>query len=379
MNLLLISIDSLRLDFVGRTNPIIHTPRFDHLTRHYCFYERFFSVSSATRPVHTTLFTGLYPFEHGILGQHYSRTRRKISHLFGLFRKKGYAVGAFSEVPQIFSNLGFGIQSMRWASRFLSHNLSDAKCLFLHYWGAHTPYGAADGRAQGETAKLLATGQLPTIVRRYTRSVQSLFEKKLAPLLSHLDPQEWCVIILSDHGESWTREEPYHGQTLKNSVLRIPLFFHFPGSGNPPPPRPLLSIIDLFPTLVQLFQLPVSYRGYGLDIRQEKQPDYYLAQIHPISGGDTWSPYPEQSRRGGDRQWAIFDVSGKFTYNEDKKRSRLEHPLTEEPIANGEMSRYRAAFENMQTHSAYGNLPSESSPEEEKDLLQKRLRDLGYL
>ena len=379
LNLLLISIDSLRLDYVGRTNPKIRTPRFDHLTRHYRFYERFFSVSSATRPVHTTLFTGLYPFEHGILGQHYPRVRKGISHLFELFREKRYAVGAFSEVPQIFANLGFGIKPLRWAPRFLRHNRSSPKCLFLHYWSAHTPYGATDGRAMGETAQLLSAGQIQAVVNRYTLAIHHLFEHKLAPLLEHVDPQNWCVIILSDHGESWSREEPYHGQTLRNSVLRIPLYFHFPGSGNPPPPRPLLSIVDLFPTLVQLFQLPVNYQGYGLDIRQEIQPNYYLAQIHPTFGEDTRSPYPRRTHPRGDRQWAVFDVRGKFTYNEDRRESRLEDPLTEEPLDGGDSDRYKAAYKDMQTHSAYVEFSSEPFSEEEKILLQKRLQDLGYI
>ena len=379
LNLLLISIDSLRLDCVGRTNPKIRTPRFDLLTRHYCFYERFFSVSSATRPVHTSLFTGLYPFEHGILGQHYSRTRQGISHIFGLFRQKGFAVGAFSEVPQIFANLDFGIGSLHAAPGFLRRNPRTPKCLFLHYWGAHTPYGAADGRALGETARLLNRGQVRTVIARYTDAVQFLFERKLVPLLERLDPREWCVIILSDHGESWTREEPYHGQTLRNSVIRIPLYFHLPGSGNPPPPRPLLSIVDIFPTLINLFHLPVNYQGYGMDIRQEAQPDYYLAQIHPVPGGDAWSPNPQRLRQRGDRQWALFDVRGKFTFNEDSKEGRLEDPLTEESLDDRESSRYQTAYEEMLARSAYCRLTSGSSTEGERNLLDKRLRDLGYI
>ena len=379
LNLLLISIDSLRLDYVGRTNPEIRTPRFDLMTRHYCFYERFFSVSSATRPVHTSLFTGLYPFEHGILGQHHSRTREGLSHIFELFRQERFAVGAFSEVPQIFSNLGFGIHSLHSAPGFLRRNPRTPKCLFLHYWGAHTPYGAADGRALGETARLLNQGQIQTVIGRYTVAVQYLFEQKLVPLLEQLDPREWCIIILSDHGESWTREEPYHGQTLRNSVIRIPFYFHFPGSGNSPPPRPLLSIVDIFPTLVNLFHLPVDYQGYGLDIRRDNQPDYYLAQIHPVSEGNPGSPDPQGTRRRGERQWALFDVRGKFTYNEDSRKGRLENTFTEESVGDRESSRYKAAYEKMLAHSAYGDLPCGSPSEGERDLLDKRLRDLGYI
>ena len=69
MNLLLISVDSLRLDFAPGVSAAVRTPRFS-ATRDFHLCQHCFSVSSATRPVHTSLFTGLYPFEHGIEGQH---------------------------------------------------------------------------------------------------------------------------------------------------------------------------------------------------------------------------------------------------------------------------------------------------------------------
>ncbi len=293
MDLLLISIDSLRLDYVWQTNSSIRTPRFAQLTRNFRFYEQLFSVSSATRPVHTSLFTGLYPFEHGILGQNSPSMRPGLANLFTLFQHKGYAVGGFSEACDIFTGLDFaswiktsGPDITRSARSFMQHHHGLPQYLFLHYWDAHTPYGAADGRAYGETARLLENGQHHIVIQRYTRALEHLFDFKLTPLLSQLDLEQWCVIIFSDHGESWTLEEPYHGMTLKNSVLRVPLYVHIPRTGISPLPRNLLSIIDLFPTLVNLFELPVDYRGYGRDIRQEDKPDYYLAQIHPLPGQD---------------------------------------------------------------------------------------------
>ena len=61
MNLLLISVDSLRLDFAPGVSAAVRTPRFSDLTRDFRICQHCFSVSSATRPVHTSLFTGLYP------------------------------------------------------------------------------------------------------------------------------------------------------------------------------------------------------------------------------------------------------------------------------------------------------------------------------
>ena len=68
---LIVSIDCWRYDALSRTNPRINTPKFDLLTRDYAFAERYFVTAPATRPSHTSLFTGLYPFEHGLFGQTY--------------------------------------------------------------------------------------------------------------------------------------------------------------------------------------------------------------------------------------------------------------------------------------------------------------------
>ena len=56
---LLISIDCLRYDALSRTNPRLDTPKFDVLTRDYELADRFFVAAPATRPSHTSLFTGL--------------------------------------------------------------------------------------------------------------------------------------------------------------------------------------------------------------------------------------------------------------------------------------------------------------------------------
>ena len=68
---LLISIDCWRFDALSRTNPLFNTPKFDLLTQDFSLAEKFFVPAPATRPSHTSYFTGLYPFEHGVYGQTY--------------------------------------------------------------------------------------------------------------------------------------------------------------------------------------------------------------------------------------------------------------------------------------------------------------------
>ena len=384
LNLLLISVDSLRFDFVSRTNPQIHTPYFDALSRSFCFSGRCFSVSSATRPVHTSLFTGRYPCEHGVTSQRSPAMRPGIPHLFALLAARGYAVGAFSEAAGIFTGLDYapwvGDFDRGRVLRYVSTR--GPKALFVHLWGCHTPYGAPDGKAMGDTARQLKQGRRAQVIHRYQRAVERLFETQVAPLLNRLDLKEWMVLICGDHGESWTSDEPYHGQTVNNSVLRVPLYLHLPHSGNPPLAGPLVSLVDVLPTLDALLALESGYRGYGRDLRREDRPALYLAQIHPSGileddqpGGDSAIPGPV----AGGAQWALFDAHRKFTYWEEKGVSRLERTFGGEELACGdaEVQFYRAAFAAMVADSPYAQLPE--PPENTDSQFDRRLRDLGYL
>ena len=92
---LIVSIDCWRYDALSRTNPRINTPKFDLLTRDYAFAERYFVTAPATRPSHTSLFTGLYPFEHGLFGQTYLKMFAGVVNLFDLFAAAGYSVRGF--------------------------------------------------------------------------------------------------------------------------------------------------------------------------------------------------------------------------------------------------------------------------------------------
>ena len=404
MNLLLATIDSLRVDYVSRTNDRIRTPEFDRCSREFLFSDRCFSVSSATRPVHASLFTGLYPFEHGILGQRHRHLRPEIPRLFDLFVAREYGVAGFSEAPTIFTDLDLGLdiellesdaatghrQVSGWLDgggrrgRFGSAS-SRGVAIFLHYWGTHTPYGAADRKAMGETARLLRDGCVEEVERRYMVAVTDTFENKLAPLLRRLDPQEWCVIIVGDHGESWrVGEELYHGQSLRNSVLRVPLYVNIPYGGAIGISRPIVSIADLFPTLAKTFDLPVQYDGFARDIREEVEEGrrYLMAQIHPLraQGPTSQAEVSQPGDSSVNRQWAIFDHMRKFTYDEDLETGRLEETFTERLLeaGTGTAAEYLSTYDAMRSASAYAPGAPESAPQSETRL-DGRLRELGYL
>ncbi len=388
MNLLLITIDSLRWDYVGRNNPQIQTPVFDNLTKHFRFTDRFFAVSSATRPVHSSLFTGLYPFEHEVLGMQYPAMRAGVPHLFSACERAGYQVNGFSQALNIFTGLEFS----RWLVPYQAKQIQQvvnsnnpSKCLFLHYWSTHTPYGAADGKALGETLDLLRGGQTQRVQKRYIQTIEKLFEHELVPLLQSLDMANWCIVILSDHGESWTIEEPYHGQTLNNSVLRIPLYFHIPHSGNPPFARSINSQIDIIPTLIKLLNLPLSYRGFGEDLYKKKSAclaPYYLAQIDPLAthDDDANTLIHTLPTIKSHKKWVLFDEEIKFSLNEEDQSSKFEDLFSENPLtSHPPKQHFFKAFEKLVQNSKYNTSSIKTVDLNTNPLLEQRLKELGYL
>lgn len=373
MNLLLVSIDSLRFDFVSRTNPAIHTPRFDALSRSFSFSDQCFSVSSATRPVHTTLFTGLYPSEHGVLGQRSPRMRPGLPHLFPLLAGAGYQVAGFSQAPTIFAGLDYEPWIAPLEERALAKALGGAgrRGVFLHYWDTHAPYGAADRKAMGSTAALLRQGRRSEVIAAYQRAVATTFEQHLAPLLAGLDLDRWMVLICGDHGQSWTTAEPYHGQSLDNSVLRVPLFLHLPRTGNPPLPA-LLSLVNVFPTVAGVLGLDLEYRGWGRDLRHPDRSGLYLAELDP-GGAQGLEPGLLGAAPEG-RQWALFDRRRKFTCWAEAGSYRLEETFSgaELPLTSGEIAAYTDRYREMMGKA---DMPVPAAD----PAVDQRLRDLGYL
>ena len=321
MNLLLISVDSLRLDFAPGVSATVRTPRFSALTRDFRICQHCFSVSSATRPVHTSLFTGLYPFEHGIEGQHSPAMRQGVADLFDLCCRAGYAVGAFSEAPDIFTGLSYADyiaplpaddQLVAWLQR------RESTVLFIHYWSVHPPYGAADGLAFGEVGQLLATGSIGEVQTLYSAAIEQLFERHIARLLATLDLSAWAVFIISDHGQSWRADEPYHGQTLCNDVLRVPLYYRLPSEESVG--RTLISLVDLFPTFLSLLQLEYPYDGFARDIRSPSPPSITWLKSTPArprnkaANGPSSMPAPNSPaiNQPSAKPWSRRLVSGRF-------------------------------------------------------------------
>ena len=65
-NILLITIDTLRADALGCYGAAVRTPNLDQLASEGLRFDFAHAHAVLTRPSHTSILTGLYPYEHGV-------------------------------------------------------------------------------------------------------------------------------------------------------------------------------------------------------------------------------------------------------------------------------------------------------------------------
>jgi hypothetical protein len=407
---LLVSIDCWRYDALSRTNDLFMTPKFDLLTRDYSLAERFFVTAPATRPSHTSLFTGLYPFEHGLYGQTYLKMFGGIPNLFQLFSDAGYRTTGRSQRHDVFRFLDYepfvGPADPDAKDQILGSLEKTFAALvqpqgkqfsFLHLWYAHGGYGLGGIADAPNLRRMVQEGQIAQALRYYYAAVVHLQEFVLAELLKRVDLDEWAVFVFGDHGEGFCDEVMAHGDGLHQNVTRVPLLAHVPGRElHFPQPA---SMIDLFPTIANLAGIEAEYKGYGRDLlgsaAEEKR--WVLTELDSLYGVGFLNANNLKKERAratsrigfdggeldrdpqGTRTWTLSD--GEVFYRQDEKSGEqiLRHIDSGENRPLDDPKPYQNIYRDLCEKSAYRGLSAQESSAEESAVLEQRLRDLGYI
>lgn len=162
MNVLVLSIDSLRADHLGCYGYRHNTsPNLDALAAEGVLAERCFCPVVPTSPVHTTLFTGQHPITHGIVAHGGDRVPDEDRPwLPTMLQGAGYTTCAVDNLRQIKPWFADGFEfyldpshrhGHTWSvpmsllnTRLLpwlkSHTEEQPWFLFVHCWDPHTPY-----------------------------------------------------------------------------------------------------------------------------------------------------------------------------------------------------------------------------------------------
>ncbi|MDE0636078.1 MAG: sulfatase-like hydrolase/transferase [Candidatus Poribacteria bacterium] len=411
---LLISIDCWRYDALSRTNSLFNTPKLDLLTKDFSLAEKFFVAAPATRPSHTSYFTGLYPFEHGVYGQTYLKMFEGIPNLFQLFADAGYHITGRSERAEVFRFLDYEsfitpidpnakaqqLGSLEDVIQNLKQPSEIPQFCFLHFWYTHGGYGMSGIPGAPSLGSLVKHGRTDEALRFYYAAATHILEFKLVEILKQLDLPEWAVFIFGDHGEGICDEIIDHGSTLNQNVLHVPLLAHIPGVETLKFPNAPISAIDLFSTITKLAGIETDYHGYGQDLLSPSEIDHnrlvlseldslygigFLSQKnlemphHRVTSRTTVDNEEINRYSEGVRLWSLTD--GEYLYREDEQTGEFvyRHIMSGENMTCEDPERFRDAYDEILMNSNYQHLQAQTSTPEEKKVLEGRLRNLGYI
>ena len=249
-NVLLISVDTLRADAVGalvRGPGPSRTPNIDRLAARSVVFERAYAAFPRTVPSLEALLTGRM---RRLLETYPARMLRLTDALRKASMPGHFFLGHKSH--RTLSGFLSAISTGPWTHRYpdLGPLLREPgrKLIWVHFFDLH------DRRVYGRRDRLTSHQQYNVVVSRVDRFVGST----LSQLVRHGVEKRYLVVLFSDHGEEFYEHgSRYHASSLYEEQVRVPLLIRVPGLlprrvGSP------VSLLDLYPSLAELYRLPIS-------------------------------------------------------------------------------------------------------------------------
>ena len=365
-NIILVTLDTLRADHLGCYGYERPTsPNIDRLAAAATLYTRSYASSPWTVPSHASLFTGLYPFEHGA---HSFPVEGVVTNVNPLSQDQmtltealsgqGWRTGAFVANsaflgPRWGFSQGFDEYSVdnrhgkelnqavfSWLEQQTQDPASEQPFfLFLNYMDTHWPYNTAalPGFAPQAVAKeerqqlkdslerriMPGDGALPLDLLRilegqYDASIANVDEAigDLVAKLKELGVYERTMLVItSDHGEYLGEHHLLgHSKDVYEGAVRVPLLIKYPGQRRGRVVDTLISSPDV-PRLV-VDALPgdvgrrlAQYFPYELGSHPVMAENYY-ARLRDLSN----SSYGHRFQRV---RTAIYDFPWKYIRSSD--------------------------------------------------------------
>jgi len=306
-NVVLISIDTLRPDYLGCYG---HegglSPAIDAFARAGTLFEDVTSASPWTLPSHASMLTGMYPSTHGVATTESGLTETTLATWLGRAGYQTFAVGnalnvswpaygvlqGFDEVERIPEIEVPGGPIFNRAEIIVAHGIRMLKgrdaerpfFLFLHFYDVHTDFtpeplweaeyvAPYDGPLTGLTSDLtkvrnrilrgqaqLGEADVRYLEQMYAAEIRT-FDERLALFLRFLEREglvdETIVAITSDHGEEFGEHGGLlHGRTHYQELIRIPWLLRGPGVPAQRRVAVPVHLIDVAPTILGLADLP---------------------------------------------------------------------------------------------------------------------------
>jgi len=271
LNAILITLGTTRADHLGCYGyQRAQTPALDALAKNGGLFEKAYTSVPLTLPAHTTMFTSLYPPEHGLRINGQCRLGDDVPVLAEILKNQKYHTGAFLASFALNSKFGLsrgfdtyddafeaantpqqsqparrdGKSVMDAALEWLNQRRTQPFFCWIHLADPHFPYNARReifGEAFAERPYDAGIAFADLQIKRLTEFLQR-----------HRLSKQTLIVVVGDHGEGLMEHgESQHGRKLFNSTLRVPLIvagpdFIMPGIRVAAP----VSHVDVAPTIL---------------------------------------------------------------------------------------------------------------------------------
>jgi arylsulfatase A-like enzyme len=434
-DIFLFTVESLRPDHVGcYTGVRDTTPNLDALARESVVYADAHSVTSWTLASHASMFTGLYPTAHGTTGAR-SKLHDQATTLADLLAANGYQTAGAASGPYLARghnlNQGFeyyddsaatvGTQGgahdditnptlEKVIGRFLNSYRDAERPLFFfaYYWDPHYDYippAPFDELYVEEThekismrgfesshvvTKEIRPAELDYVLSQYDGEIRYT-DHYLGRLFDELKEaglwQDSVIIVTSDHGEEFfDHGEKGHKHSLYAESVHVPLIVKYPRSARTGRDDRLVSLVDLFPTILELAGVEgvPAHQGKSL-LDPDPDPDRSIffellsTFYHRLADRPGFRREDEEwlaVRRRDRKLISVPSQSRRELYRMESDRMEQLDIATEEPEQVADLQRLLDAWraESMAIGESMSRAEADLDPEQ-----IERLRELGYL
>jgi len=302
LNVIVVGIDTLRPDHLGCYGYERATsPNIDEFAAAGVLFENTASQAPWTAPSFATIFTSLYPSQHGSMDVS-SRIRESVPTLATMLKERGYATGAVINAPALKPEFGLsrdfdfydmtplggrrGDGTTRDALAWIDEVRGGPFFMFVHYFDPHIPYGPPPGYDDLFHKGYEGRIKNPFDIDDFSRAREKLFEE-----MKVLTPDDWAeiidlydgeivyvdqafgalirgleergltddtvIVLLSDHGEEFFEHGGFeHGHTLFEELIHVPLIVSLPGKVREGARvRNQVRLLDVTPTVFDLLGL----------------------------------------------------------------------------------------------------------------------------
>jgi arylsulfatase A-like enzyme/Tfp pilus assembly protein PilF len=287
-NVLLISIDTLRADYLGcYGSSKVKTPNIDSLAKNGVIFKNTVSQAPFTLPSHVSMLTGLIPPVHGVQDNGGFYLNKSIVTMADVLRSHGIRTAAFLGAFPLDSRFGldksFDVyddsyptvnnvseismpqrkaeEVADFALKWLQGQTKGGWFAFVHFYDPHFPYEPPVQYKQMYPNDLYA-GEIAYTDEQVGRILNFLRNNGLN--------KKTLVVLVSDHGESLgEHQEETHGIFAYESTLRVPFIV------SPNTPKVIearVRLIDVAPTILALQKLRFPERIQGVSLATYLEP-----------------------------------------------------------------------------------------------------------